>query len=676
MARHRWNETGIALHARLTRAYLLAGCVLLAATLFALPARADDDDLPARVGRVALHQGELLLAPEDRADEWSPIGLNYPVTSGDSLWVGADGTAEIDYGGGQFRLAAVTNVHVSRLDDRQLALFIAEGRLIVRVRFLDPGESARVDTPSGQVTLLRPGLYRIDVAPDRNGLTTVVVREGEASVAIASAVQQVLPGQTATIDGTDVARVLVRNGSGVDGFDTWSGNRERVYERGTATPYVSRQMVGAADLDAYGNWETYPEYGAVWFPTTVTGGWAPYRYGRWVTLPVWGSTWVDDAPWGYAPFHYGRWVYVGSRWGWCPGSYVARPVWAPAMVAWYGGSGWSVSTTYGSPVYGWVPLSWREPFHPWWGRCSAQCWTRYNRPYAVNPGERSRPPHASYVNWSAPGGVTAVPGAAFGGGRPVNGNIVALPTRAVNNAPLLREAPMPKPQPATGMVRAGNGVPAAASLYNPMSKPSPMGGATNRAVEAPSPVRAVPPAPYPGGSPELRRGSTPAYTDAPNAARSLPTPVTAVPPGNPQAAPRYIDRTPQQPGVAGAGPAERPLRVAPAKPAAVVAPSPVPALVERPTRSQAMPPGAPATIPREYRPVPQVAPAPVPREYRPAPQAAPVVPQGAQAPAPVPRPVAPAPQPAPAQAQRGAAPPAEPAPREAPGRGSGKQVNN
>ena len=126
-----------------------------------------DDDLPGRVGRIAEFAGQLYLAPEDRASEWQPIGLNYPVASGDNLWVGGDGRAEVDYGGGQFRLAGDTNLHVSRLDENQLALFVAQGRLIVRVRFLDAGDSARIDTPNAQIQLTRPGLYRIDVAPER-----------------------------------------------------------------------------------------------------------------------------------------------------------------------------------------------------------------------------------------------------------------------------------------------------------------------------------------------------------------------------------------------------------------------------------------------------------------------------------------------------------------------------
>ena len=93
-----------------------------------------DDALPSRVGRVANVQGALYHSLDAGSGEWSPIGLNYPVAQGDNLWADHGARAEVDYGGGQFRLAGDTNVHVSRLDERQLALFVASGSLIVRVR--------------------------------------------------------------------------------------------------------------------------------------------------------------------------------------------------------------------------------------------------------------------------------------------------------------------------------------------------------------------------------------------------------------------------------------------------------------------------------------------------------------------------------------------------------------
>src|SRR5256885_1134718 len=83
-----------------------------------------------------------------------------------------------------------------------------------------------------------------DDAPDPRQ-TWVIVREGEAGVAVAGGAQQVLPGQTATIAGPTGGVAEVRDGAGLDGLDTWSADRDRVYEGGRQTAtYVSRTMVG------------------------------------------------------------------------------------------------------------------------------------------------------------------------------------------------------------------------------------------------------------------------------------------------------------------------------------------------------------------------------------------------------------------------------------------------
>mgnify|MGYP006969297544 CR=1 FL=1 len=81
------------------------------------------------------------------------------------------------------------------------------------------------------------------------------------------------------------------------------------------------------------------DYGsALEYWDTGTNSWAPYTTGRWAWVAPWGWTWVDVAPWGFAPFHYGRWVPRGPYWAWSPGRYVARPVYAPALVGWVGGA--------------------------------------------------------------------------------------------------------------------------------------------------------------------------------------------------------------------------------------------------------------------------------------------------------------------------------------------------
>jgi hypothetical protein len=477
-----------------------AGLLLAAAVLFAgfAPIARAQDDLPGRVGRIADVGGQLYLSPEDRATEWEPIGVNYPVTSGDNLWVGGDGRAEVDYGGGQFRLAGDTNLHVSRLDENKIAIFVAQGRVIVRLRVLDPGDSAYIDAPNTQIQLTRVGLYRIDVMPDQQS-TSVTVREGEAVLTLANGAQQALPGQMAIVTGPDPAVANVINGTGQDGFDAWSASRDHRYDRPRGNEYVSRQMVGAADLDAYGTWQSAPEYGPVWYPTAVPTGWAPYQNGYWANVGGWGLTWVDAAPWGYAPFHYGRWVWVGSRWGWCPGAYVARPVWAPALVGWVGGAGWAVSASYGAPVYGWVPLGWGEPLTPWWGRCSYNCWASYNRPYAVNVTVRPSAPPAQFRNVVVPGGVSAVAGATLNGRLMVREHLVPVASQQMRAAPVLAAAPqVPASSPHLGPRAGTAGTPQPASTYYPVSRQGRTGVETGTrqptappATATPAPARAV-----------------------------------------------------------------------------------------------------------------------------------------------------------------------------------------
>ncbi len=465
--------------------------------------------------------------------------------SGDNLWVGGDGRAEVDYGGGQFRLGGDTNLNVSRLDERQLALFVAQGRLVVRVRTLGPGESARVDTPNAQVQLMRPGLYRIDVPPDR-AMTTVSVREGEVQVAYAGEVQQALPGQSVYLAGALPTDAEVRNAIARDAFDAWSGNRDRYYEGGTAAEYVSPEMVGYAELDHFGSWESYPEYGNVWFPAGVAPGWAPYSDGYWTSVGGWGNTWVDAAPWGYAPFHYGRWVSFGRRWGWCPGRVSAHPAWAPALVAWYGGTDWGASLGGGGPVYGWVPLGWREPYRPSWRGCGERCWNRYNRPYAVVVpyAQRRAGPEQGHVNANVPGAISAVPGATLAQRRPVAPNRIALPPRAVSAAPLLADAPSVRMGP-TDIAAArpvARALPAPASTLRPASPAGRMGVAPV-ALPARAHTEALP-------QPQDSRARNPANAGVPVA----PVPAGNVGPASPKRPAVVPASAPGPSGEAGANP--------------------------------------------------------------------------------------------------------------------------
>ena len=119
----------------------------------------------------------------------------------------------------------------------------------------------------------------------------------------------------------------------LDAWDRWNYARTDALLDAVSARYVAAGVYGVDDLDHHGTWRVVPTYGAVWVPDSVPTGWVPYSTGRWILDPFYGWTWVDTAPWGWAPFHHGRWVHVDRVWAWAPGPIVARPVFAPALVA-------------------------------------------------------------------------------------------------------------------------------------------------------------------------------------------------------------------------------------------------------------------------------------------------------------------------------------------------------
>jgi hypothetical protein len=373
-------------------------------------------DPPARVGRLAESGGSVYLANGDTGGEWRAIGMNQPLTSGDSLYVAPGGRAEVEFGSGYLRFAGDTNVHLSALDDQRISISVASGDVAIRINHLEYPDAV-VWTENAEVGLLSAGSYRVDVRPDLAS-TIAVVREGRAELRLAGNRQAIDPGQSITVAGYDSPLVSV-GAVGDDAFDAWVQARDLRYASG-ASSYVSQDMPGWRDLEDYGYWQPSPEYGAVWYPN-VPSDWAPYSDGEWNWVSPWGWTWVDHARWGFATSHYGRWVRTGGRWGWCPGLH-PRPVYAPALVAFYGSQG-----GHGS-VY-WVPLGWNEPYYPLYG-FSPGYWRRVNQPYVRNLAETPAKPPASYGNWNVPGAVNAVQGALFTGARPVRQP--ATPPAAIN----------------------------------------------------------------------------------------------------------------------------------------------------------------------------------------------------------------------------------------------------
>ncbi len=423
---------------------LLGGALLLAAPLLGWAQQPTDP--PGRVAYISAQEGTALIAM-DGSGAWSPAALNWPVTTGTRLAAEAGSRTELHGGWTALRLHGKSSLDVTRLDDDTLQVALTEGSLSARVRDLQPGERVELDTPQLALVAEQPGEYRIDVDP-RVATTRVTVHSGLATLyGEAGQSTTIGAGQQISFAGRGLGVVQSANVAHRDGFDQWVAAREALEERSRSARYLSRDMPGYQSLDGHGEWAQDATYGSVWYPSVMVQDWAPYRHGQWAWIDPWGWTWVDDAPWGFAPFHYGRWAQIGPRWAWVPGPVVPRPVYAPALVAFVGGSGggtsWGISLGSGLPGAAWFPLAPGEYWEPHY-HASPRYRRRLNR--WDDQRERVRPPPDSFYFQRRPHAITVAPHDQFGGGdrhsrRPRYGDGSRLPSGAIKDSRVIAPPP-------------------------------------------------------------------------------------------------------------------------------------------------------------------------------------------------------------------------------------------
>ena len=365
--------------------------------------------------RLAFLDGEVMFW-RPGAGDWEAAQLNIPLAAGDSLAT-RSGKLEMQIGARSFvRAGDGTQLRVQSNEPDFLQLDVSAGHVSIDLREVRRGSAVRIDTPNAAVAIVRDGYYRVDV--DAETTRVIVRRGGQASVTPSGgSIADVATGEAIEVTGTESAQLAALAAPPFDDWDRW--NYDRV-DRLLAAPRsyaVSADVYGAGELEQYGSWRYANTYGRVWVPNSVPAGWAPYSDGRWIWDPLYGYSWVDYAPWGWAPYHYGRWVYAGY-WGWAPGPVLAAPFYSPALVAFFGGPGFSVGFGVGVPFVSWVPLGWGEPLIPWWGGVGfigAPCWRGWGGPRIVNNVIINNNNVVNvnkinfYRNMNAPGGVVGVP---------------------------------------------------------------------------------------------------------------------------------------------------------------------------------------------------------------------------------------------------------------------------
>ncbi|MGH7102164.1 MAG: DUF6600 domain-containing protein [Acetobacteraceae bacterium] len=554
---------------------------------------ATEEAPPAVVGWLAQPSGTVWIAP-GAGQAWQPAAANQPVQSGEIIATAPDGEAMIEVMSIRAALAPSSELAIGQLGPGGLSATETSGEVALDLTDLPSGAEVAIATPRGTVQIASPGRYEI-AAGAENQPTVVTALGGPAAIVNGAAVQNIAPGQTASLftepNGTITAS-LSRAAPDplLSSLIASAPPRPQI-----APPPEVAEMTGGASLAAYGTWADAPQYGTIWYPN-VTAGWAPYRDGHWSYVPPWGWTWVDADPWGFAPFHYGRWVEVGPRWGWVPvapglTASVGIPVYAPALVHFFGGVGASISAgAFAAGLVGWVPLGPGEFYRPPY-RVSPT-YIRQVNVYNVRNINRINITeitnrHVTINNFVNRREITTVPASVLADGRPVRAAFHRPPRQTL------------------------------ASL-RPLPDGVPVGPGPDKVWARPQHVAAVHP-PAPPREPERTHPATlhPAAPAPQHPARPEPQHPAAVhPPEPPHAQPPRAEPPRAQP----------PRAPEPNHPAAIHAPAPPPARPPAETSRPAYHPAPPP--PRQAEPE---RPPPRPTPVRP-----PEPPQRAEAPHPMP----------------------------------------
>jgi hypothetical protein len=540
---------------------------------------APSGDPPARVGRLSYLQGAVSYH-DAQADAWSAAAVNTPLTAGDSLWTEPNGHDELSISGTRVRMDGDSQMDVLALDDSQTRLQLDQGRLDIKTFALETNQPYQIVTPRGIAALKDQGDYYVHAGTTADP-TVMGVRSGAAEF-------QAPNGQTIALRGGEEAQVTGDGDSiqirkvetALPPMPTYWAQRDQQVNY-APVQYLGADVTGYEDLAAYGSWSNDPDYGEVWAPRAVAADWTPYSTGSWSYVEPYGWSWVDSEPWGFAPYHYGRWAHRNDHWFWVPPERREHAVYAPALVAFVGGTelGIAIGAQNRHPV-GWFPLGPREAYVPpytadrrYYQRINANVrvpeamlndrWQRAEHHEALRADQHNE----QLANRRF---ATLVSADDFARSRPVQqarlhvaaDKIAAAPVAAVSAppAPTLALAAQaakpgqPQPQAQTANRPGQPGQPAVAktrfAAMETIARPAP-NAAQQHAAPGPRITSTQPNVPTPGAKPNLPQlaphgGKAPAPGEPrPNAATASPqTPALPNRPGEP---PRPNEQHPGQP---------------------------------------------------------------------------------------------------------------------------------
>ncbi|MDQ3649941.1 MAG: FecR domain-containing protein [Acidobacteriota bacterium] len=216
-------------------------CVALCTTIAVRGQVRESHFISARAGNVNYVSGDVTFRASGQT-EWQTLTAKSILDSGDVVKAGAGGLAEVLLNPGSYlRVAENTEFELSDASLDNLRLKVIKGGAVIEATgFGDAKTLIAVNTPQTQVSIIKSGLYRINVLP--SGVTEVAVRKGRAVIA---------DNQAAPVKGDNKARVTgdyvevakFDKKKEADALDGWS--KDRAKELAEANRKLSSRNVNA-----------------------------------------------------------------------------------------------------------------------------------------------------------------------------------------------------------------------------------------------------------------------------------------------------------------------------------------------------------------------------------------------------------------------------------------------
>ncbi len=279
----------------LLSALLLSFTIIALGSATALAQNRERFGISAKAGGVNAVMGHVMVNRKDQSPQL--LTSHDDLAADDVVTTGATANVEVLLNpGSYFRVGENSEFAFKSTDLDKLRLKLVKGIAIVEVTGVEGiNPDIVIDTPHATFSILRTGLYRIDVQAQS---TELAVRKGRASYGNAGA-ELVKGGKRVTFTNGVVAITKLEKDK--DSFDVWSKQRAELLARANER-LSSRQVSGLISSfgdsgfggSRWGLWTFSPRMGCFTFLPFFYGWSSPYGhyYGSYFDVYYWrGSGW-------------------------------------------------------------------------------------------------------------------------------------------------------------------------------------------------------------------------------------------------------------------------------------------------------------------------------------------------------------------------------------------------